>query len=154
MSEKVVVGSIVEGKVVKFKPFGAIIALPDNVNGLVHISHISSSYVQNINEYLSIGDVVKVKVLSADTKTGKVSLSIKEVGELPKNEDRGDSSRSERDSDSEPKPRESSSNDQFRSDLLKKTTVDATSTFEEKFKDWVKSSNERLAGINKRNKRR
>ncbi|MDR1643319.1 MAG: S1 RNA-binding domain-containing protein, partial [Clostridiales bacterium] len=48
MSEKIEIkiGSIYEGKVVRLKPFGAIVSLPDNSQGLVHISHISNSYVQ------------------------------------------------------------------------------------------------------------
>ncbi len=130
MSEKLEAGAILEGKVIKIKPFGAIIALPNQTQGLVHISHISSSFVKNVNEHLVVGDIVKVKVLSADAETNKISLSIKEVGDLPKKQE-------EQVVEYRPKP-----------------PVDANSSFEEKFKDWLKTSNERQAGLNKRNKRR
>ena len=49
MSEKLEVGSIVEGKVVRVKPFGAIVSL-GNTQGLVHISQVANSFVQDINE--------------------------------------------------------------------------------------------------------
>ena len=48
MSEKFVAGSIVEGKIVKVKPFGAIVALGENVSGLVHISQVANTFVQDI----------------------------------------------------------------------------------------------------------
>ena len=82
MSEKIVVGSIVEGKVIRVKPFGAIVALDGNVSGLVHISQISNTFVQDINEHIKVGDTVKVKVVSVDEETNRISLSIKEA--LPK----------------------------------------------------------------------
>jgi len=133
MSEKIAVGSIVEGKVVRIKPFGAIVALPDNTQGLVHISHISTSFVQNIDEYVAVGDTVTVKVISSDAASGKISLSIKEAmspkpGESP--EHRGGFQQHGGAQQHEP------------------------GTFEDKFKDWLKSSNERQAGLSKRNKRR
>ena len=65
MSEKLEVGSIVEGKVVRVKPFGAIVSL-GNTQGLVHISQVANSFVQDINDHVKVGDMVKVKVLSID----------------------------------------------------------------------------------------
>jgi len=123
-------GSIVEGAITKIKPFGALVELPGNLHGLVHISHISSAYVQNVDEYLAVGDVVKVKVLSIDSRTNKISLSIKEAEPISKPE------RTE--------PRQA---EYYR-------TPESAQTFEEKFKEYVKSSNERLAGLNKRNKKK
>ena len=122
-------GSVVEGVISKIKPFGALVELPGGQHGLVHISHISSAYVQNVGEYLSVGDTVKVKVLTIDTKAGKISLSIKEAEAIPKTE------RAERPPEYH-RPSESAQ------------------TFEEKFKEYVKLSNERLAGLNKRNKKK
>ena len=78
MSEKLEVGSIVEGKVVRVKPFGAIVSL-GNTQGLVHIS-------QDINDNVKVGDMVKVKVLSIDEESHKIALSIREA--LPKEERR------------------------------------------------------------------
>jgi len=70
------VGSVVEGKVVSVMPFGAFVELEGGVNGLVHISEISTEYVQNVADHLKVGDEVKAKVVKID-ENGKVSLSIK-----------------------------------------------------------------------------
>lgn len=80
------VGAILEGKVVKITNFGAFIELPDRRNGMVHISEISTSYVNDIAEYLTVGQVVKVKVINI-APDGKISLSIKrtmENGDAPR----------------------------------------------------------------------
>ncbi len=74
------VGQIVEGKVSGITGFGAFIDLPDGETGLVHISEVARNYVKDINEHLSVGQEVKVKVLSLDEK-GKISLSIKKAQE-------------------------------------------------------------------------
>ena len=77
MSEKVQVGNIVEGKVLRIKPFGAIVSLGDKVQGLVHISQIANNFVQDINEHIAVGDIVKVKVIKIDRERQKVGLSMK-----------------------------------------------------------------------------
>ena len=60
------VGAILEGKVTGITKFGAFVALPGGKSGLVHISNISDSYVSDINEFLTVGQEVKVKVLNID----------------------------------------------------------------------------------------
>ena len=130
MSEKIEVGCIVDGKVVKTKPFGAIVTLPGGVQGLVHISHISTSFVQNIADYVKVGQLVKVKVISIDAESGKISLSMKEASE----------------------PTETTVKKQPQNDM--RAAPNVNSSFEDKFKEWLKVSNERQAGLNKRNKRR
>ena len=128
------INSIVQGKVIKIKPFGAIMLIDDRIQGLVHISNISHSHVKDINEHINVGDIIDVKVLSVDAEASRVSLSIKDLIEPPVKVPE--------------KPREQS--------FTKKQEASAPlpATFEDKFKDWVKSSNERQASINKRNKRR
>ena len=74
------VGQIVEGKVSGITGFGAFIDLPGGETGLVHISEVARNYVKDINEHLTVGQEVKVKVLSLDEK-GKISLSIKKAQE-------------------------------------------------------------------------
>lgn len=74
------VGSVVEGKVVNVMPFGAFVSLPEDKTGLVHISEVSNEYVENINDHLKHGDVVRVKVIKIDD-SGKISLSIKKAEE-------------------------------------------------------------------------
>lgn len=80
------VGNIIEGKVTSVMPFGAFVDLGNNQSGLVHISEISNDYVKDINERISKGDTVKVKVINVDEK-GRISLSIKKASE-PKSHDR------------------------------------------------------------------
>ena len=76
-------GTIVEGKVTSVAPFGAFVELEGGTTGLVHISEVSTEYVQNINDYVKQGDKVKVKVVSVDEK-GKINLSIKKAMEEEK----------------------------------------------------------------------
>ena len=75
------IGSEVEGKVTGVAPFGAFVELSGGKVGLVHISQISETYVTDISKHLSVGDVIKVKVLGI-TKDGKYDLSIKQVGKI------------------------------------------------------------------------
>ena len=74
------IGSIVEGKVTGIAKFGAFVELPDNKVGLVHISEVASTYVNDVHDYLKVNDTVKVKVISIDDK-GKIALSIKQAAE-------------------------------------------------------------------------
>lgn len=72
------VGNVLEGKIINVMPFGAFVALPEDKTGLVHISEVSSEYVEDINAHIKQGDVVKVKVIKIDD-SGKISLSIKKA---------------------------------------------------------------------------
>ncbi|ARC85001.1 30S ribosomal protein S1 [Clostridium argentinense] len=75
-------GDIVEGKVVKFMNFGAFVEIADGVEGLVHISEISEENITKPQDKLSLGEIVKVKILNVDKN--RISLSIKETIEGPK----------------------------------------------------------------------
>ena len=70
-------GSVVEGKVKSIAPFGAFVEFGEKTVGLVHISEVAGEYVQDINEYLKVGQSVKVMIVSEEN--GKVNLSIKKV---------------------------------------------------------------------------
>jgi len=72
------VNKIYEGKVVKIMDFGAFVSVTPNQDGLVHISQISQKRVNDVNDVLSEGDIVKVKVLDVD-KQGRVKLTMKDV---------------------------------------------------------------------------
>ena len=133
MAENLSVNALIEGKVVRIKPFGAIIALDGGRQGLVHISHVSDKFVQDICDYVNVGDVVKVKVLSMDETGEKIALSMKEAGPH------------------EPAPRPPRVS--FFDEPDSRQPKDLT-TFEDKFKDWVRSANERQATISKRKKRK
>ena len=72
------VGAILEGTVNSIAKFGAFVNLPERRSGLVHISEIASAYVADVNDYLQVGQTVKVKVLGI-TPDGKINLSIKQA---------------------------------------------------------------------------
>lgn len=77
------VGQIVEGKVTGIMNFGAFIDLGDGVSGMVHISEVAPTYVKEIKDHLTVGQQVKVKILSMEN--GKIGLSIKQAMPKPQN---------------------------------------------------------------------
>jgi S1 RNA binding domain protein len=76
------VGSVVEGKVTGITKFGAFVALPEGKSGLVHISEIAYSYVNDVKDHLTEGQEVKVKVIGID-ENGRINLSIKKAMDPP-----------------------------------------------------------------------
>lgn len=146
MSEKLEVGSIVEGKIVRIKPFGAIVSL-GSVQGLVHISQVANSFVQDINDHVKVGDIVKVKVLSVDEESHKIALSIREA--LPKEERQHRTEKPFRKPNQTQKPA-SSAEEHYRP----QSAANPSSDFEDKMKEWMKQSNERHTSLNKRANKR
>ena len=71
-------GSVVTGKVARLTNFGAFIDL-GGVDGLVHISQISHEHVAKASDKLKVGEEVHAKVISVDSESGRVSLSIKDT---------------------------------------------------------------------------
>ena len=76
------VGSIIEGKVTGITKFGAFVALPGGKSGLVHISEIAYTYVNDVKDHLTEGQEVKVKVIGID-ENGRINLSIKKAMDPP-----------------------------------------------------------------------
>ena len=76
------VGAIVDGKVTGITKFGAFVALPEGKSGLVHISEIAYSYVNEVSDHLHEGQEVKVKIIGID-QAKRINLSIKQVEPLP-----------------------------------------------------------------------
>ena len=72
------VGGIFDGKVTTITKFGAFVSLPGGKSGLVHISEVANSFVNDVHDFLTEGQEVKVKVL-AITPEGKINLSIKQA---------------------------------------------------------------------------
>lgn len=130
------VGSVVEGKVTGIKPFGAFVAITDDKQGLVHISEVAHGYVKDINDVLSVGDEVKVKILSIDEESGKISLSIRATEPAPERKER---------------PRQARPNQGPKRNTNNKSQ--GFNTLEDKLKDWLKQSNEIQADLNKRAKK-
>jgi len=88
ITAEVEIGKIYEGPVVKILDFGALITLLPGKDGLLHISQIAHERVEKVTDYLSEGQIVKVKVLETDEK-GRVKLSMKALLERPAQENRG-----------------------------------------------------------------
>ena len=73
-------GHVLEGKVVSIKEFGAFVEFAPGKEGMVHISKISKERVRQVEDVLTLGDVVKVVCLGKD-KMGRLSFSMKDVAE-------------------------------------------------------------------------
>lgn len=76
------VGSVLEGKITGITKFGAFVALPEGRSGLVHISEISNTYVNDVHDHVQLGQSVTVRVLNV-APDGKINLSIKRAAEAP-----------------------------------------------------------------------
>ena len=74
-------GMVLAGTVRNVIDFGAFVDIGVHQDGLVHISEIADRFVKHPSEVLSVGDVVKVKVLQVDEKKQRISLSIKQAKE-------------------------------------------------------------------------
>lgn len=70
---------IIEGIVRNIMQFGAFVDIGLKNEGLIHISEIANSYVDDVNKFLKIGQKVKVKIISIDLEKGKIQLSLKQV---------------------------------------------------------------------------
>ncbi len=70
-------GQVVEGKITGIQPYGAFVALDKKTSGLIHISEISDGFVRDIENYVRVGDTVKVKIIDFDPKMNQARLSLK-----------------------------------------------------------------------------
>jgi len=120
MTEKIETGQIIQGKVTGIQPYGAFVALNEEAQGLVHISEVTHGYVKDINDHLSIGDEVTVKILNIDENSNKISLSIRATEEAPK--------RSEK---------------QNKKPAQQETNTNGFNTLKDKLEEWIKQSKDR-----------
>ena len=72
------VGMVIEGKVTGITKFGAFVALPEGKSGLVHISEIANTFVNDVHDFVQDGQTVKVKIIGIGDD-GKINLSIKKA---------------------------------------------------------------------------
>ncbi|KIP20859.1 MULTISPECIES: 30S ribosomal protein S1 [Anoxybacillus] len=87
IEQKIKEGDVLEGTVKRLAPFGAFVEVLPGVEGLVHISQISTKHIGTPHEVLKEGDVVKVKVLAVNEQEKRLSLSIRELLEEDVEED-------------------------------------------------------------------
>ncbi|MRH44981.1 RNA-binding protein S1 [Aquibacillus halophilus] len=121
------VGSKLQGKVTGITNFGAFVELQGGSTGLVHISEVADNYVKDINEHLTVGEEVTVKVINVG-KDGKIGLSIKKAKDNPN-----------------PKSGRHKSNPKNN----RNGGGDRTESFEAKMNRFLKDSEDRLASLKK-----
>ncbi|RFO98269.1 polyribonucleotide nucleotidyltransferase [Rhodoferax lacus] len=86
ITAEVEIGKVYEGPVTKILDFGALINLLPGKDGLLHISQIAHERVEKVSDYLSEGQIVKVKVMETDEK-GRIKLSMKALLDRPSHGD-------------------------------------------------------------------
>ncbi len=80
LADDVKVGDEIEGKVVVIADYGAFIEVADGVEGLIHVSEMSwSTHLRSAQDFVSVGDTVKAKILTLDREDRKMSLGIKQL---------------------------------------------------------------------------
>lgn len=83
-AEQYAVDSVIEGKVTKIVPYGVFVEIADGVEGLVHMSDFTWNKKRvSLNEFVQVGDTVKVKVLEFQPAERKLKLGIKQLSENP-----------------------------------------------------------------------
>lgn len=130
----IAVGNIIEGTVVGVQSFGAFVNIGENKQGLVHISQVASSYVEDINQFVKVGDKVTVKVLEIK-EDGKISLTMR-INEEKREDRRPFKKRDDR--------RGGRGHHQD----------NAKEDFESMMKRWMKTSEDKMGDLGKREKRR
>ncbi|RKD24675.1 hypothetical protein BEP19_06485 [Ammoniphilus oxalaticus] len=145
MSNQISVGDTLKGKVTGIKKYGAFVLLPSGRSGLVHISQIAREYVKQVEDYLTVGDDVEVKVIAMEGH--KISLSIKELRPLSRKDGQQSTSGVNRRSDG----RQTSQGPRPSREPSEKDKMDS---LEEKLKKWMKASEERLQQLQSKQKRR
>ena len=126
------VGTIHAGKVTGITNFGAFVSLAPGKSGLVHISEIAGTFVNEIRDHLTEGQEVTVKIMGVD-KTGRFNLSIKAAAIVEADKQR-------------------------RRPLPKQQAEVTENSFEDKLKRFMQDSNSKISGLkqhpDKRNSRR
>jgi len=80
-TQKFNVGDVVPAKIVSIMPFGAFAEVYEDVDGLIHISRISTERINSPADVLKVGDVVDVKITEIDDENRKLALSIRAIKE-------------------------------------------------------------------------
>lgn len=122
MARKYEAGEKLTGKVTGIQPYGAFVSLDENTQGLVHISEITYGFVKDVNEFLSIGEKVEVKVLEVNEEAEKISLSIRALQEKPVTDHRNDRSR------------------ESLQERIKEQDSEGFNSLKEKLQDWIEQS--------------
>lgn len=138
------VGAVLEGKVTSITKFGAFVALEGGRSGLVHISEIANTYVNDVHDFLQEGQTVKVKLLAI--KDGKLDLSIKKALPAPERPQRTFQSRQ-----TAPRPAAARPAAQAHRPAAQaaSTAPSGDTAFEDKLKQFLSSSERKMADLNR-----
>ena len=79
LTDDVEIDRIYEGTVKRVVNFGAFVEIKPKVEGLLHISQIADERIENVTDVVNEGDVINVKVLEVDSRSGKIRLSMKSI---------------------------------------------------------------------------
>lgn len=149
---KLETGTILTGKVTGITKFGAFVTVAPGKSGLVHISEIANTYVNDIHEFLTEGQEVNVKIINIDDN-GRLNLSIKAALPAPapkKFEPRQQHAHSGANRSSAP-----AANDEARLPFQGSTLQpSADSSFEDKLKRFMQDSDSKMAGVRQYSERR
>lgn len=126
-------GAILTGKVTGITKFGAFVDVAPGKSGLVHISEIAGSYVNDVRDHLTEGQDVTVKVIGID-QSGRLNLSIKAAASQPPNRT-GAPTRA-------PSVRNSA-----RSPAPRSYAQPGEPTFEDKLKRFMQDSDNKMSGL-------
>ena len=129
------VGDIVEGKVTGITNFGVFVDIGEAKWGMVHISEVAQTYVNQISDFVKQGDVVKAKVLSVSDE-GKISLSMKKAEEPKPREKR------------QPRPQADNKPDMSYVWTAKKSE---SSNFEDMLSKFKQTSDEKFSDLKRKN---
>ncbi|MFL2128941.1 MAG: CvfD/Ygs/GSP13 family RNA-binding post-transcriptional regulator [Ruoffia tabacinasalis] len=82
MTKEFRIGDVIQGEVTGIQNYGVFVKLSDTEQGLVHISECKHGYVSELDDFINIGDKVKVKIIDIDEYTRKISLSFRALQHL------------------------------------------------------------------------
>ena len=136
------VGMVIEGKVTGITKFGAFVALPEGKSGLVHISEIANTFVNDVHDYVQDGQTVKVKIIGIGDD-GKINLSIKKADEHAPQQ---------RQDQRPPRPASAAQPRQYggpRQAVPRANGPTGDVSFEDKLKQFLSSSEGKMADLNR-----
>ena len=139
------VGEIIEGKITAVKEYGVFVDLGEGKSGMVHISEIAKTYVNDINEFVKVGDSVKMMVTNVSDE-GKISLSIKRAEKSLEPEK---TERPERKGRRAPSDRTSSNT--IDSSFVYSPQKETASSFEEMMNKFKQASDEKFSDLKRKN---
>ena len=131
------VGAVMTGKVTGITKFGAFVAIANGRSGLVHISEIANTYVDDVSKHLTVGQEVNVKLLSIDN-SGRINLSIKQTLPQPERQPNKPQQRPINDTHAQRQARQN-----VEPQVHKKVEV----SFEDKLKRFMQDSDSKISGL-------